>query len=120
MSMESLLASEPVHSVYRQAQPGEKDAGGLPVHGLVPDRSIVGRLKPNSSRQKEMWASLGVESDYTLISQDLSVKNGEYVKSADNRLFRVVSVGEISYGKGSIPTHTRYALQQEIQKDTTK
>ena len=111
MTLKALLQAEPVHYLYRDAQPGETDSEGVAITKPVLLRPMIGRLNVNSGRQTEMWLALSIECDYGFQSEDDSVENGMFIMSADGRLFRVVGTGEKSYGKGRCPTNLSYALK---------
>lgn len=115
MTIESLLAGEPLLIVQKQANPGKADLTGIPEHDLTGDERYVsggGRVVRGSARQIEAWRSLGIEASVSLITKDGSIANGEFVYSADARLFRVTGVRNKAYGKGRIPDHYSYPMEE--------
>ncbi len=119
MSIESLLAQEPLCVLARMIQPGDVDAGGVQIDDpLIDVGPIVGRLSINDARQQEMWHSLGVECTYTFTSTDGRPRASMYIRSFDDRLFRVVSDQSIEYKKGNIRPNTyEFALVEETTGD---
>lgn len=120
MSLEALLADEPLCTLARARTPGETDAAGIPVTNPIVDiRPIVGRLDAASARQMEKWMGLGVHAEYEFLTQDddqtqeLGICIGKFIRSADGRLFKVESSGDIVYGKGRLPTNYSYACTEE-------
>ena len=116
MSIEALIDEEPPVIVQRQARPGEADAGGVPLHSLVDVRTVSARLVVMSAKQVQAWMSLAIEADYELWTLDGDIENGQLVRSADGRLFRVTGTGQTWYEKGSIPTYHTYALVETKRK----
>lgn len=112
MSLESLLAVEPPCTIMRQRTQGEANETGLPLNDLVMVRQSIGRLVRNSTRQVEAWRSLGIEATYEFITQDEDIENGQFLKSVDLRLFRVVGTKAKVYAKGNIPYHLKYPLSE--------
>ncbi len=117
MSFESLVATQPPVKVMRQARPGEVDENGLPTQRLVKDRNSTGRLVMNSGQQKEMWNALGIESDYTFVTQDESIQNGEFIElgsydGGTGRRWRVNGLNRLTYPIGNLPRHCTYGLQE--------
>lgn len=116
MSLEDLLNEEPPVAIKRQAQPGAVDANGIPLHGLVtvPElTSVSGRIIRSSARQQESWGSLGIQAEYEFLTMTGEILNGDFIWTADSRLYRVVGVRTKLYGKGTIPTSWKYPLSEE-------
>lgn len=112
MSLQALLITEPLCTVYEQSMPNRTDSEALLVDDKTKGRNVSGRLKRQSAHQQAMWGSKGVICDYDFLTFDADIENGQFIKAADGRLFRVVSVGNQYGGKGGIPTHINYLLQQ--------
>ena len=112
MSIQTLIEVEPLVAVLRQSVPGDVDAEGIPIHGLITIRSIQGRVASGSASQVDAWRTLGIEANYTLHALDGEVENGQFVRTADDRLFRVTALRQKRYAKGNIPTHFSYAIQE--------
>ena len=113
MSQASLLETEPPHQLMMQKKPGLTDGAGIPLHALELVRFVVGRLAPANANQVQAWASLGVACNYEIYTQDQEIYNGQFLLSADNRLFRVTSTHGLSYQKGNIQTALSYALLED-------
>jgi len=114
MTMQRLIGEEPIAYLIRQTSPNATNDSMLPLHTPAVLETIQGRLVLANASQIKAWSSLGIEASYTFISFNTTVKNGDYIKTSDNRLFRVISgAGERVYGKGRIPSYRRYALQEE-------
>ncbi len=96
-----------------QKRPGLTDGAGIPLHSLELVRFVVGRLAPANANQVQAWASLGVACNYEIYTMDEGIYNGQFVLSADKRLFRVTSTHGISYGKGNIKEALSYALLED-------
>jgi len=83
MTIESMLAYEPVAQVLRQASPNAVDAAGIPLHSLVSMFQCSGRLVAASANQRAAWGALAIEADYefiTLQGPDVSLDIGEVVR----------------------------------------
>lgn len=118
MSLESLLEQEPECSIYRQANPGEVDDAGLPVHDLVFLRKVVGRVMRPSAHQQLVYANTVpmMSMVYTFLTQDTTLENGWFLRDGrDGRLFRFTGTGQVVYPKGNIPTHLQYPMEQWSQ-----
>lgn len=112
MSLESLINSEPLATIQRQAVPGETDASGVPVNALVDVKRVTGRLQLAHARQISAWLSLAIEADYEFHVQDGTVENGMFLSTADGRLFRFVGTGNRIYAKGNINTRWKYPVKE--------
>lgn len=119
MSFESLVATQPALRVMRQARPGEVDENGMPTHNLVKDRNTCGRLRMNNGIQKQMWFANGIESDYTFITQDESLQNGQFLElgvynaaTRTGRRWEIVGFNALTYPIGNLPRHCSYALKE--------
>jgi hypothetical protein len=116
LSLQDLLDEEPPVAVKRQQAPGRVDGSGIPMHLLVPVEgmeSVAGRIIRSSARQQESWGSLGIEADYEFLTMTGGILNGDFLYTADGRLFQVVSVRAKLYGKGTIPTSWKYAIREQ-------
>lgn len=110
MAIEDLLADEDPSVLMRQARPGQVDLQGLPLHGLQDVCSVQGRPVLASARQVSAWHALDIEADYEFVTLEDDVRNGDFIRLSDDRLFRMTGVGQKRYGKGSIQTYYKYPL----------
>lgn len=111
MSLESLLNEEPGAILFRSGAPQKVDGQGKPVDGLGKIDFIQGRFVALNADQIEAWRTKAVKATYEFITQDDRVRNGDFLQAVeDDRLFRVTSVGDRVYRKGSIPTFYKHAI----------
>ena len=110
MSIDGLIGEEPAVTLKRQLNQGKTDDAGAPIHDLTTVKTLRGRLIPAGAKQVAAWLSLAVEADYELLTFDGTIRNGDFVVSADSRTFRVMGVGNRRYAKGRIPTYYKYPL----------
>lgn len=106
MSIESLLMQEPLCLLQRMSKPGETDAGGVQLPGIIDVGTIVGRLSINSADEVAMWQARNVKCTYTFTSTDGRPRLSMLIKSFDGRTFRVVADQSIEYWKGNIRPNT--------------
>ncbi len=103
MSIQSLLATEPVNQVLVPTQPGQTDDAGLPRGGLKRNGlTTQGRVQDMDARQTTMWLSLGVEANYSYTTFD-DLLNGWFLWTPDQRLFQITGLRKWTYPKGNIP-----------------
>lgn len=120
MSLESMMATQPVVRLYRSTDQLKTNDGGLSTPSaptLV--ASFRGRMVRAGASQQAMWLTLGVVANYQLDTTYNDIRNGDIVKITDpqrgERSFSVLGVGGQWMGQGSIKSYTGYPCQENTR-----
>lgn len=117
MSFDSMVATQPIIIVLRSSSPNATTSGGLADPSApVAQFSIQGRLVLASGTQRSIWATLGIEADYELLTQSSSVQNGDILQVTDpnygTRTFRFMGTRGQRMGQGGIQSFTKYPVKE--------
>lgn len=113
MTLSAQLDEEEPCTLMRQRIPNNLDSLAIPLNELVAVRDVQGRADALSSRQQESWGTLGIRVEWSFLTLDRQIVNGDVIRLPPDEYFpqrylRIIGTAETFRRKGNIDDHVEY------------